>query len=1093
MLGWSFVLGLAVVLGGAIAAYLYVTDSETLSDLIRREAPKYLPGCRVDLARARVRPFGGEVTLVQLLVREPGGDSPGPMIARSERVQVRFNPWAMFNGRFEPRDVIVARPTIRLRRKADGSWNVQGLLADPWPIPSGGPTPPITIQEGTVELSEEGAREPLKLLRDVLIKLPASTGLGAPIAFDLTAKGDAGLFDRVHLEGSIDPTNGRVTLRPGELVRLTLSSEALRDRLPAEARGWFALAGLEGGEVDASLSSLTFDPEASPRLHYQAMARLRRGLWKCPKLPFPISDVSVDVEAKDGELVIVRAEGSDGSTGLDLRGKVTLNPGDPARSTFEVHAEANNLELDGRLRRWIPAQHRELWDAYFPQVGATPSTSAGRVNVAAVVARAKPEAQVAVEADVTCLDVSMKYKHFAYPVDHIQGKIHFTPKRMTLDVHTLVGNKPVRVTGDVEDPGPDAVAHLKFDIESLPVDAVLLNALPPEVKTVVDSFSPTGTVRGHAELERKPPLTKQEDPKGRVKFDAWIDLNPGCSITWAGLKYPVMNLEGKLEIHPNSWKFREMRGNNGQAAITAFGEVEKFGRDVFKVDLHLKAKNLPFDQQLRDALPTPWKVTWATLNPTGASDIDATILVDPRKPGRGRDHDRIVIVPRNQTGVKLRFNPLVAAGTAPSGPIELRMDDVTGTFVYDTANSPPTSMTDVGFSFHGAPVTFAWGAVDVKDNGQFNLGVSRLEVAGLRLDEELRRYMPPVMAQFARKLDDIKISKIKANLGLGWSGKAGESAWCQWDDARVILVDNRVSIGTDLALEHIQGEVYPVRGTFNGRELDVHGKLDLASIGVFGQQVTGLTADLDVENNLARLVQIKARVLGGALSGHVTATLDTTPKYSVRVDVKNANLRDYAMTQSGHQGFRGLVTARLDLSGLGYDPHTITGDGMARIVEGELGTLPVAARFFNVLKLAKDTRTAFDSADVAFKVYNGETRLDPVRFVGNAFSLEGKGTVDVRGEIDLKLKILPGRDSVHLPLLSDLARELSGQILVVQVQGQALSPTFKAVPIPGPGEVVRDAQRRNRMKRTGLIGPLKTGLEPRIRSGLGARWFGPRE
>ncbi len=273
---------------------------------------------------------------------------------------------------------------------------------------------------------------------------------------------------------------------------------------------------------------------------------------------------------------------------------------------------------------------------------------------------------------------------------------------------------------------------------------------------MVDSFKPTGTVRGHAELERLPPLKPGDDPRGRVKFDAWVDLNPGCSVTWDGLKYPVMNLTGKLEIHPDHWVFKEMRGNNGQAAIWAAGEVTQIKRkpgdprkrDDFKVDLRLQAQNLPFDQQLRDALPRHWQVTWATLNPTGASDIDATIHVDPGKP----EHDRVVIVPRKQTGVKLRFSPLVGPEGAPGGPIELRMDDVSGTFIYDTANSPPTSMTDVDFSFQRAPVRFARGEVDVKDNGQFQLGVSHLEVSGLRLDEELRRYMPPVMAQFARRL-----------------------------------------------------------------------------------------------------------------------------------------------------------------------------------------------------------------------------------------------------------------------------------------------------------------------------------------------------
>ncbi len=311
LLKWSFFLTLTVVVGGSGAAYYYVTDSDNLAELVRREAPKYLPTCQVDVAKVRVRPFGGEVTLNHLLVRELEEDTPGPMVARSPWIQIRFDPWAMIKGRFEPREVTVAKPTIRLRRRPNGEWNVQGLLANPWPGPIGGATPPITIQEGTIELIEEGASAPLMLLRDVLIKIPASPGSAVPLGFELTAKGEAGLFDRVHVDGTIDPTTGRVSLKAGELVHLTLS-KGLRDHLPMELGKALGQAGLDGGEIDAGLSSLTFDPQATPKLHYQASARLRRGLRKCARLPYPVSDISIVLEAKDGELTIVSAHGIDG-------------------------------------------------------------------------------------------------------------------------------------------------------------------------------------------------------------------------------------------------------------------------------------------------------------------------------------------------------------------------------------------------------------------------------------------------------------------------------------------------------------------------------------------------------------------------------------------------------------------------------------------------------------------------------------------------------------------------------------------------------------------------------------------------------------
>ena len=684
----------------------------------------------------------------------------------------------------------------------------------------------------------------------------------------------------------------------------------------------------------------------------------------------------------------------------------------------------------------------------------------------------------------------MKYRHFAYPVDRIRGHIHSTPRRMDLKVETLVGNKPLRVAGSVIDPGPWAVADLDFDVDSLPVDEALFEALPPDVRKVVRDFRPTGSVRGHAHLHRDPPRKPGDDPKGVVKIDAAVDLNEDCSLTWEGLKYPVRNLQGRLEIHPDLWVFTNMRGNNGQAAIEANGVVRKLGRDpvrkvdLIKVDMDLKARNLPFDQQLRDALPRPWKLTWEILNPTGASDIDATIHVDPR----GKDNNRIEITPRKQTGVTLRFNPLPNPGAPPSaGPLEMRMDDVTGLFVYDTATEPPTTMTDVGFVFERAPVRFKRGNVDVKDSGAFGLGVQGLEVSDLRLDEGVRRLMPPVMAQLARRLDDRPLKRITTDLGVGWSGKAGEAAWCRWDKALLVLSDNKVEIGTDIELDHIHGQIDEIGGSFDGRTVKVAGKVDLDSINVYGQQVTRLTAAVSVGEDGAGLDRIHGCVLGGALDGQVHATLDTTPRYSAAVSVKDADLHQYARSGPGHPSVRGLLTGWCQINGLGPDPHTLSGGGEAHVSQGDLGKLPVALRLFNVLQLAKDTRAAFDTANVKFRIKDGETDLEAVQFFGNAFSLDGRGGVDVRGELDLKLRFLAGRDSLHVPFFSDLTRELSGQILVVRAFGPVGSPSFRPEALPVTGEFFQDLKRNKVSRAAWSDPPWRSEGNPKPRVGLGER------
>ena len=151
---WTLALLVAVVVGGVWFAYAYVTDSRTLAALIRAEAPRYLPGTHLDLGRVRVRPFAGEVNLTT-------SPSARRSTARTSRPSASpgcasaTTPGRCSRGKFVPREVVVTHPTLRLCRRQDGTWNLQGLLADPWPGPTLADPPTISVQNGTVELCDD--------------------------------------------------------------------------------------------------------------------------------------------------------------------------------------------------------------------------------------------------------------------------------------------------------------------------------------------------------------------------------------------------------------------------------------------------------------------------------------------------------------------------------------------------------------------------------------------------------------------------------------------------------------------------------------------------------------------------------------------------------------------------------------------------------------------------------------------------------------------------------------------------------------------------------------------------------------------------
>ena len=626
---------------------------------------------------------------------------------------------------------------------------------------------------------------------------------------------------------------------------------------------------------------------------------------------------------------------------------------------------------------------------------------------------------------------------FSYPLDHLTGDLIFEKNTVSVALNSLSG-RPLQLRGTIWNPGPLAVVKLAIAAESLPVDDAIKNAMPRDVRKVVDGFKASGLVNVNAKLEREPMTGADARPEGKILFDADIDLTERCEITWDRLPYPVRNLKGRLEIRPDKWTFKNVKGRNGQAEIEASGSVEKLpffdpqrrlrkgprGEDPLRIDVALKAQKLPFSPELQAALPEEWRKTWPTINPSGACNVLARVHVEPSGPNR----TQISITPCPETSLRLFITRSPQPGIDPGGSFELPMDDVHGQFDFDNGN---VAMHQVNFSFRGSPVRFSRGAFRLHKSGQFNLSVQEAWVEEIRFDLDLRNKMPPLMAQFARRLDGGGPFRASGDLDIGWSGKKDDLAWCQWKNTKVIFNDN--SIRTAIPIEHIQGQLDHVNGWSNGVALEIEGRLDLESVSFIGQQITQLESPFHIKQGRATLDTVHGHYLGGEVLGDDACwiNLDATPRYHGRSRSEEPASRN-THTISGRQSYRGNIDARIAIDGLGGDVRSIQGRGEAHIAEGDLGELPpvlrIASSVFSSVpgvNLASDEKnrtpgkTAFDSADVIFNIANGWTKFDPIKFTGNAFSLMGGGMLDPQGNMDLRLNLLWGRDRLHIPLVSD--------------------------------------------------------------------------
>ena len=169
---WAMVLIVLIMAGAAWFAYALVTDSETAARMIKAQAARFLPRSIVEMGRVNIGILKGEITISHLNVLQRI-DRQSFLTARVPWLSVRLDPRQLVHGRFEPREVVVSQPTLRICRRSDGKWNVQGLIADPWPGPTIKNPPPIVIRNGTIELvgdfdaDGEAASLPLAALRSI--------------------------------------------------------------------------------------------------------------------------------------------------------------------------------------------------------------------------------------------------------------------------------------------------------------------------------------------------------------------------------------------------------------------------------------------------------------------------------------------------------------------------------------------------------------------------------------------------------------------------------------------------------------------------------------------------------------------------------------------------------------------------------------------------------------------------------------------------------------------------------------------------------------------------------------------------------------
>ena len=346
------------------------------------------------------------------------------------------------------------------------------------------------------------------ILRDVAVRVE-SAGKGR-LAFEGTAKGDT--FDRLSLKGTVDVATGRVELQ-GDLARLAIS-DPLRGRLPAELKPAVERLGLTGGEADLRIGRVAFDPAADAQAPLRRLGPAPRGGLELPQAPVPAQRPGRRVRGprrrahdRPGRGLLRRDDrparprhGSTSATPSAGRSTCALEVDRP-----EARRPAPRLDparVPGRLEGVPPERPVEPGGQGRPRPrgGPGPAQDGGRL----------PRRGDALRA----LQVPARPRPRPARLGGGPGRRRGPPdarRRPAADGRAARSTTPARAPWST----------LDFNGKALPIDKTLLDAMPPEVREVVNQFRPTGAVGG--DLTRPtagPPSRPATTPRGKVVIDA---------------------------------------------------------------------------------------------------------------------------------------------------------------------------------------------------------------------------------------------------------------------------------------------------------------------------------------------------------------------------------------------------------------------------------------------------------------------------------------------------------------------------------------------------------------------------------------------
>ena len=1039
------------------------TNPSQLRQTVLAALAEEMPGSIPSLEGASMRLLGG-ITLVGLRVARRD-DLDKSDFFYVPRAVLFHDKEQLIDGKLAIRKVELFEPRLRLIRTRSGDWNLEGLT--PGAADSSNPIPTLVVEGGVLQVEDRTtgtAGPPIGHLLEIRqVEMLAMND--PPGMFRLEARGVSDLLGPVTMlleqERSSKAWAARI-----ELSALTLDATALRaaasllqipDLGTLEVRGRGKVVLELAGSSQRSMShQATFE--------FQGL-QVRGG-------PFPLAlkDGQLKGRWADGKIPLMTLSGQVGEGELKVRlDDLDLKPtsGWPSPDTLggTWRASLSGMPVDGDLLRMLPTPCPAIWELLNPQgvvdLAYLRQPKSGAPGIGTHRVEIRPRAG------------NIRPRHFPYQLNDVDGLVAVglekgTRPHVSVDLHGLAGPDPWTAKGDLRHEEGGWGVDLHVLAGDLALDNTLLEALPPHYRDLARQFQPTA---------------------GRVNVDVRILAEagtPGFSteavigVSEAVVRYehfplPFEKVRGVIEVKPDHWVCRDFIGERGGGEIRmagrswpgrpaapprvpgpvpASGILPRGSALRAEVDLGkmapipglfrivLRGEKLPVDDEFRAALAPPGvperNMLLEAAKVLGLSErlsFDADVV------------QKLVPTPELEVEVALR------QATMTPRLFPCRIEDISATCRY----TPDKIMVrDMRLRHGKSQVALREGNIFLRPAGGYRARVEGVRADPLILEPTLLAAMPAAARRMLQSVELRDPVILAGNVTMDSAGE-GAGAWPQIDwDGKLQMAGTRLVAGIEA--RDLDGEVV-CEGRFNGHGVEnAHGQIALDQGSVFGQKFGPLRTRFEMRPDspeVLRLRDIQGTLFGGVLGGQGRVHLAARPRFEFDLRASQVDLAQAASHNGIPGGLQGLAFAWLHLAGEAGDLGSFKGEGRLDIPRGRLYELPVFLDLMKAGGLRVPDKTAFEEARAEVVIEGHEVQVKRLDLLGNAFSLRGKGKVQMETQ-DTQLDFhvdLARLNQILPPLVSELPKVVSDQLLAIEVRGKPGQLRFQKYflpPVSGP-------------------------------------------